>query len=132
MRTQSGDTKKPTDPDIKGISKMRKAQLEAVMVKKGLDPTSKTKDEMVGELKGWSVQNVLETGRVASASTTMKAVARTSLETFEIHSAAGHRDVAEVGSESSDGMLAEDAGIDETDFDATWKMVGERPAKRQQ
>ena len=84
---------------------------------------------MINELRGWSPEKLMQTGRVASASTMSRVVSPTAWEAYEIGSVTENVPSA-VGSENSEGIFAEDVGIDETDYDAIWNMVGPRTAKR--
>ena len=44
--------KKDKDPELKGLSKKKKAELQALMVKRGLQPGNKNREEMICALRG--------------------------------------------------------------------------------
>ena len=127
-RDQGADIPKK-DPALRGMTRMKKDDVAKIMESQNLNPHGKTKDQMINELRGWSPEKLMQTGRVASASTISRVVSPTAWEAYEIGSVTENGPSA-VGSENSEGIFAEDVGIDETDYDAIWNMVGPRTAKR--
>lgn len=65
LRQSRGLSTGTSRPEYKGLSRMKKPELQVLCRNSGVDPRGMTNDEMRAFLTGWSVEEALRTGRVA-------------------------------------------------------------------
>ena len=89
-RQQDRPNAPTTDPDLKGLSRLKKAQLQDVMTRRKMPYGDLTRDEMILKLQGWTVEQVLP------QSSTTKGASRTGSATQQARSSGPTRASSDV------------------------------------